>query len=79
MQVLLVGGSGHVGSFITPYLLRHHELRVLDLHPPRHEGVAYVAGSVTDPAALRREVSKLLKATGNLSLGGTFRWRDTIP
>ena len=54
MQVLLVGGSGHVGSFITPYLLRHHELRVLDLHPPRHEGVAYVAGSVTDPAALRR-------------------------
>ena len=54
MQVLLVGGSGHVGSFITPYLRRHHELRVLDLHPPRHEGVAYVAGSVTDPTALRR-------------------------
>ena len=38
MKVLLVGGSGHVGSFITPYLTRHHDLRVLDLRPPRHDG-----------------------------------------
>ncbi len=54
MNVLLAGGSGRVGTFITPYLRRHHELRVLDLRPPRHEGIAYVEGSVTDPAALRR-------------------------
>lgn len=54
MKVLLVGGSGHVGSFITPYLQRHHTLRVLDLRPPRLEGIEYVEGSVTDPAAIRQ-------------------------
>ncbi len=54
MKVLLIGGSGHVGSFLTPYLRRHHDLRVLDLQPPRHAGLEYVAGSATDPDALRR-------------------------
>ncbi|MGH2367160.1 MAG: NAD-dependent epimerase/dehydratase family protein [Chloroflexota bacterium] len=54
MKVLLAGGSGRVGSFVTPYLAKHHDLRVLDLRPPRHEGIEYVEGSVTDPEALRR-------------------------
>ena len=54
MKALLVGGSGHVGSLITPYLRQQHELRVLDLRPPRVEGVAYVEGSVTDTDALYR-------------------------
>jgi nucleoside-diphosphate-sugar epimerase len=54
MKVLLVGGSGHVGSFITPYLQQQHTLRVLDLQPPRRDGVEYVEGSVTDPDALRQ-------------------------
>ena len=38
MKVLLVGGAGHVGSFITPYLRQHHDLRVLDLRPPTTRG-----------------------------------------
>ena len=54
MRVLLLGGAGHVGSFITPYLRERHQLRVLDLRPPRHAGVEYVEGSVADPDALRR-------------------------
>jgi nucleoside-diphosphate-sugar epimerase len=54
VRVLLVGGSGHVGSFVTPYLRRRHDLRVLDLRPPRHADVDYVEGSITDPAALER-------------------------
>ena len=54
MKVLLVGGSGHVGSFITPYLRERHALRVLDLRPPRHDGVEYVPGSITSPDDLRR-------------------------
>ena len=54
MKVLLVGGSGRVGTFITPYLKERHALRVLDLRPPQHEGVEYVEGSVTDEAAVRR-------------------------
>jgi len=54
MQILLVGGSGHVGTFITPYLRDRHTLRVLDVRPPTHQNVEFVEGSVTDPAALRR-------------------------
>ncbi len=54
MKVLLLGGSGHVGSFITPYLQQRHELRVLDPHPPIRPGVDYVAGSITNPDDLRR-------------------------
>jgi nucleoside-diphosphate-sugar epimerase len=46
MKVLLVGGSGLVGTFITPYLRLHHSLRVLDLRPPSHD-VSYVEGSIT--------------------------------
>jgi nucleoside-diphosphate-sugar epimerase len=49
MKVLLAGGSGRVGTFVAPYLCREHELRVLDLRPPRHEGVEFVQGSYGDP------------------------------
>lgn len=52
MKVLLVGGSGHVGSFITPYLRAHHDLRVLDVTEPRHDGVEFVRGSVLDTDAI---------------------------
>jgi nucleoside-diphosphate-sugar epimerase len=52
MKILLVGGSGHVGTFITPYLKKQHELRVLDMVPPQHE-VEYIKGSIDDPAVLK--------------------------
>lgn len=54
MKVLLVGGSGLVGTFITPYLKTKHELRVLDVHPPRQRGVEYVEGSITNTDALKK-------------------------
>jgi nucleoside-diphosphate-sugar epimerase len=54
VKVLLVGGSGHVGSFITPYLRQQHALRVLDPVPPRHPDVEYVEGLITNPDDLRR-------------------------
>lgn len=55
MKVLLTGGSGLVGTFITPYLREHHELRVLDLRPPSHaDMVDYVEGSVTRPDDLSK-------------------------
>lgn len=55
MKVLLVGGSGMVGTFITPYLAKHHELRVLDLRPPLHADlVDYIEGSITNPDDLAR-------------------------
>jgi len=54
MNVLLVGGSGMVGTFVTPYLQKHHKLRVLDPKPPSAPGVEYVRGSVTEPDDLRK-------------------------
>ncbi|HLZ09688.1 MAG TPA: NAD(P)-dependent oxidoreductase [Chloroflexota bacterium] len=54
MKVLLVGGSGMVGTFITPYLRERHELRVLDVRPPNHAGMDYVQGSITNPNDLAR-------------------------
>ena len=53
MKVLVLGGSGHVGSFVTPYLSEHHQIRVLDVARPKHD-VEWVEGSVSDPEALRR-------------------------
>lgn len=52
MKILLVGGAGHVGTFVTPYLKKQHELRVLDVIPPKHE-VEYLIGSIDDPAILK--------------------------
>lgn len=55
MKVLLVGGSGMVGTFVTPYLARHHELRVMDVRPPLHADlVEYVEGSISNPDDLAR-------------------------
>ena len=54
MNLLLVGGSGLVGTAITPYLRKHHSLRVLDLDAPQHDDVEYVEGSIADPDAVRR-------------------------
>lgn len=54
MKVLLVGGAGGVGTMTTPYLAKHHTLRVLDLRPPAHPDVEYVEGSIADPDALER-------------------------
>lgn len=53
MKVLLVGGAGQVGTFITPYLQPHHSLRVLDVRPPEHD-VEFVQGSITNPDDLRQ-------------------------
>jgi nucleoside-diphosphate-sugar epimerase len=54
VKVLLVGGSGMVGTFITPYLRERHDLRILDVRPPSHPGLDYVEGSITNPADLTR-------------------------
>ncbi len=45
-----------VGSFITPYLQREHDIRVLDLAEPKHDNVEFVQGSVTDPEAIQKAV-----------------------
>jgi nucleoside-diphosphate-sugar epimerase len=79
MRVLLFGGSGHVGSFVTPYLLKQHELRVLDVREPRHPGVEYVEGSVTDPNAIQKAlagVDAFIWLVMRKPQGGSFRDQD---
>jgi nucleoside-diphosphate-sugar epimerase len=50
MRLLVVGGCGHVGSFVVPVLARTHGVRVLDLKPPRVpvSGVDYHTGDLHD-------------------------------
>lgn len=54
MRVLLVGGSGYVGSMVIPYLKAEHVLRVLDPVLPKDPSVDYVAGSAADLSVVRR-------------------------
>ena len=53
MRVLVIGGAGHVGTLTLPYLKERHEIRVFDRRPPADTSLEYVAGSVTEYAALR--------------------------
>ncbi|MCB5167711.1 NAD(P)-dependent oxidoreductase [Streptomyces bambusae] len=53
MTILVIGGSGHVGSLVLPGLAQRHDVRVLDPRPPAgpHD---HVPGTADDPAALDR-------------------------
>ncbi len=53
MNVLLVGGSGHVGTMTLPYMKELHNFRVLDLAPPKDKSIEYIQGSVTDVAIVQ--------------------------
>ena len=57
MRVLVIGGSGYLGTLVMPYLAQHHHLRVLDLRPPAASEIEYVQGSVCDPAALANAIA----------------------
>ena len=35
MKILMVGGSGMVGTFIYPYISKHHEIKILDIKEPK--------------------------------------------
>lgn len=50
MRLLVVGGCGHVGSFVVPVLARTHDVRVLDLKPPKDpvSTVDYHVGGLHD-------------------------------
>lgn len=56
MKVLLVGGSGHVGTMTLPYMKEHHQFRVLDVSPPKDTSVEFIQGSVTDPSIIQNAV-----------------------
>jgi len=47
MRVLVIGGSGLVGSMILPYLQQDNELTVFDLASPADSDISYVQGDIT--------------------------------
>ncbi len=53
MRVLVIGGSGYVGTLALPHLAARHELRVLDIKPPA-DGLTceYVESDANDTAAV---------------------------
>lgn len=62
MRVLLIGGSGYVGSLVLPWLAQQHAVRVFDRHPSRQPipsvtgepvSVEHVCGDATDFGAVR--------------------------
>lgn len=53
MRILVIGGSGKVGSVVLPYLTQKYSITVFDLSPPTTPDVAYIAGDVGDYDALR--------------------------
>ncbi|MBX3085994.1 MAG: NAD(P)-dependent oxidoreductase [Anaerolineae bacterium] len=77
MKLLVIGGSGIVGSLVVPFLAEQHQLRLFDLRPPQQEGLGeYIQGDVTDHAALTSVLegvdALLYMAMGNL------KWEEPI-
>jgi nucleoside-diphosphate-sugar epimerase len=54
MKVLVIGGSGHVGTLILPYLVREHSIRILDRREPVETSpkAEFVEGDLLDSATL---------------------------
>ena len=54
MKILITGGSGRVATWTLPYMRQKHVFRVLDIVPPKVEGVEFVEGSITDSESIVR-------------------------
>ncbi len=53
MKVLVIGGSGDVGSLVLPFLAQQHQLRVFDLKAPIDPTWEYIAGNVNNLASIQ--------------------------
>jgi nucleoside-diphosphate-sugar epimerase len=74
MNVLVVGGSGAVGTLIVPILAELHTLQIFDLHPPQDATLDYVAGDVTRYDDLV-EAMPGMEALAYLAMGN-LNWGD---
>lgn len=73
MKVLVIGGSGRVGTLVNPYLRLSHRLRVYDLKPPADPSLDYRPGDVCDFDRLRvaaQGMDALLYMAMNTMAGG---------
>ena len=70
MRILVIGGSGLVGSMIAPYLAQQHSLTIFDLQPPADPALPYIQGDITDfeslAAAMQGQAGLVYMAMGSL-------------
>ncbi len=76
MNLFVVGGSGHVGSLVLPYIARRHVLKVYDLRPPVDPAWTYVHGNVTDLDSLIEAV-KGADALLYMAMGNKYSYVNT--
>lgn len=74
MKILVVGGSGRVGSLVVPILAKTHDLRIFDLQPPVGD-YDYFRGDVTDYDALA-EAASGTDALIYMAMG-SLNWNET--
>jgi nucleoside-diphosphate-sugar epimerase len=75
MKTLIIGGSGLVGTLVTPILARTHTLRIFDLRPPQHADLEYIQGDI-------REYGDLAQAMAGMDslvymAMGSLEWAET--
>jgi len=59
MNILITGGSGMVGTFITPYLTKKHNVTVFDIAPPKHDNVKFIQGSMLEPNDIEKALDRI--------------------
>ena len=74
MNLLIVGGSGLVGTMVLPTLKRKHKIRILDLKPPKNKSVDYIEGMATDPEAVELAI-KGMDAVLYMAMG-SLDWQE---
>lgn len=76
MNVVVIGGSGHVGSLVVRTLARSHRVRLADLEPADGPGISEsVTVDVTDIEQVRRAVEGQ-DALVYLAMGQHRRWGE---
>ena len=63
MRVLIIGGSGIVGSIVVPVIAEKHSVRIFDLKPPANNEYEYVHGNINhydDLAAAASDMDALI-------------------
>ena len=74
MRVLVIGGSGHVGTLVLPYLAGQHDVTVFDLQgPPASAPVTFVRGDLRDVQSVRDAVDGS-DAVVFMAMGPTKGW-----
>lgn len=76
MKVLVIGGSGIVGSLVVPILAETHEVTVFDLRPPAEGNVAFVQGDVTSYEALSAAMAGI-EAVLYMAMG-VLKWEEPV-